>query len=155
MAWVVGPVLGVLLLVKVLDIGFFTAFDRPFSPVDDRSYASLGIETLREAVGQTTADVAVVGIALLGVALLVLPTLALLRLTRIAAGHRRTSLQAVAALALAWALCWAVGAQLVSGRADRLHERRRAGRRRGAGGAGRPARSRAVRASTSAATPSA
>ena len=60
-AWVVGPVLGVLLLVKVLDIGFFTAFDRPFSPVDDRSYASLGIETLREAVGQTTADVAVVG----------------------------------------------------------------------------------------------
>ena len=114
-AWVVGPVLGVLLLVKVLDIGFFTAFDRPFSPVDDRSYASLGIETLREAVGQTTADVAVVGIALLGVALLVLPTLALLRLTRIAAGHRRTSLQAVAVLALAWALCWAVGAQLVSG----------------------------------------
>ena len=35
LAWVVGPVLGVLLLVKVLDIGFFTAFDRPFNPVDD------------------------------------------------------------------------------------------------------------------------
>ena len=38
----------------------------------------------------------------------------MLRLTRVAAGHRRLSLQAVAALGVAWALCWALGAQLVS-----------------------------------------
>ncbi len=115
LAWVVGPVLGVLLLVKVLDIGFFTAFDRPFSPVDDLTYADIGVETLREAVGRTTAYVAVAGVVLLFAAVLVLPTLALLRLSRVAAGHRRSSLQAVAVLALAWALCWALGAQLVSG----------------------------------------
>ena len=47
LAWVVGPVLGLLVLVKLLDFGFFTAFDRPFNPVDDWSYTSIGIETLR------------------------------------------------------------------------------------------------------------
>ena len=44
-----------------------------------------------------------------------LPTLAMLRLTRVAAGHRRVSLQAVTALGVVWVLCWALGAQLVSG----------------------------------------
>ena len=53
--------------------------------------------------------------ALLVVAAVVLPTLALLRLTRVVAGHRRVSLQAVAALGAAWVLCWVLGAQFVSG----------------------------------------
>ncbi len=39
LAWVVGPVLGLLVLVKILDFGFFTTFDRPFDPVGDWSYA--------------------------------------------------------------------------------------------------------------------
>ena len=51
LAVVAGAVLSVLVLVKVLDIGFFTAFDRPFKPVDDSSYVGIGIETLRDAVG--------------------------------------------------------------------------------------------------------
>ena len=37
LAVVVGVLLGVLVIVKVLDVGFFTAFDRPFNPVDDWS----------------------------------------------------------------------------------------------------------------------
>ena len=48
------------------------------------------------------------------VAVLVLTTLAVLRLTRVAAGHRRWSLRAVAAIGAVWLLCWAFGAQLVS-----------------------------------------
>ena len=115
MAWVVGPALGLLLVVKILDVGFFTAFDRPFNPVDDWSYASIGVETLRDSVGRTRANIAVAGLALVGIAALVLPTLAVVRLTRVAAGHRRRSVQAVAALGVAWVLCWAVGAQLVAG----------------------------------------
>ena len=51
---------------------------------------------------------------MLGVAVLVLTTLAVLRLTRVAAGHRRRSLQAVTALGVVWVLCWVFGAQLVS-----------------------------------------
>ena len=53
LACVVGPVLGLLIIVKVLDMGFFTAFDRPFDPVDDWSYTGIGIETLRDSIGRT------------------------------------------------------------------------------------------------------
>ena len=115
LAWVVGPVIGLLILVKILDFGFFTAFDRPFDPGDDWSYTHTGIETLRQSIGSTSANVALVGVALLVVAAVVVPTLALLRLTRVVAGHRRVSVQAVAALGAAWVLCWVLGAQFVSG----------------------------------------
>ena len=60
------------------------------------------------------ANLLVAGAAVLGVGLLVLTTLALLRLTRVAAGHRRWSLPAVSALGTVWALCWLFGAQFVS-----------------------------------------
>ena len=115
MAWVVGPALGVLVVVKLLDVGFFTAFDRPFNPVDDWSYAPIGVETLRDSIGRTSANMVLAGLALLAVAALVLPTLALVRLTRVAAGHRRASLHAVAALGATWVLCWAVGAEAITG----------------------------------------
>src|SRR4249919_1170915 len=101
LAWVVGPALGLLVMVKLLDFGFFTAFDRPFNPVDDWRYTSIGIETLRDSVGRTDANLALAGVALLVVAALVLPTLAVLRLTRVAARHPRLSLRAVAALGAA------------------------------------------------------
>jgi phosphatidylglycerophosphate synthase len=113
--WVMGPALGLLVLVKLLDLGFFIAFDRPFNPVDDWSYASIGVETVRDTFGRRDADLAVAGAVLLGVAALVLPMLAVLRLTRVAARHRRHSLPAVAALTAAWVVCWAFGAELVSG----------------------------------------
>ena len=65
-----------------------------------------------------TRTCALAGAALLRVAALVLPTLAVLRLTRVAARHRRRSLRAVAALGAVWVLCWAFGAELVSGAAS-------------------------------------
>jgi hypothetical protein len=112
-AWVVGPLLGLLVLVKALDYGFYTAFDRPFEPVDDWRYGAIGIETLRASIGSTTANLALVGLALLLAALLVLPALAVLRLTRVAADRPRRSLAAVVGLAAIWAACWGLGAQLV------------------------------------------
>jgi phosphatidylglycerophosphate synthase len=115
LASVVGLALGLLMLVKILDIGFLATFDRPFSPVDDWSYTRIGIETLRDSIGRTDANLAVVGAAVLGVGMLVFTTLAVVRLSRVAAGHRRRSLQAVAALGAVWVLFWMFGAQLVAG----------------------------------------
>jgi phosphatidylglycerophosphate synthase len=115
LACIAGPVLGLLVIVKVLDMAFFETFDRPFDPVADGSYTGIGIETLRDSIGRTSANLLVVGAALLGVGLLVLMTLAVLRLTRVAAGHRRWSLPSVAALGVVWVLCWAFGAQLGTG----------------------------------------
>jgi phosphatidylglycerophosphate synthase len=112
LAWIVGPLLGVLVVLKLLDVGFFTAFDRPFNPVEDWRYTSIGIETLRASIGRTRADLVVAGVVVVVIAALVLPTLAVLRVTRVASGHRDVSTRAIAALAVAWALCWAVGAQL-------------------------------------------
>ena len=114
LAWIVGPALGLVVIVKILNFGFFTTFDRPFDPVGDWSYTGIGIETLRDSVGPTGANLAVAGAAVLGVAFFVLTTLAVLRLTRVAAVHRRRSLQVVTALGLVWLLCWVSGAQLVS-----------------------------------------
>ena len=109
--WAVGPALGLLVLLKVLDVGFFTAFDRPFNPVDDWSYASIGIETTRDTFGRTDADLVVAAAAVIVAAALVVPTLALVRLTRVAARNRRRSLRTLAGLAGVWIVC----AALVSG----------------------------------------
>jgi phosphatidylglycerophosphate synthase len=114
LAWVVGPLLGLLVMVKVLDLGLYTAFDRPFDPIADWRYTGIGIETLRDSVGPRDANLIVLGAAMLIVAVLVLTTLAVVRLTRIVAGHRRWSARAVVALGAAWVLCWMLGAQLVS-----------------------------------------
>jgi phosphatidylglycerophosphate synthase len=114
LAWLVGPLLGLLVIVKALDMGFFATFDRPFDPVGDLRYTGIGIETLRDSIGRTTANLLVVGGALLGIGLLTLMTVAVLRLTGVAASNRRFSLPAVGALAAVWTVCWVFGTPLAS-----------------------------------------
>ncbi len=120
LAVVVGAVLSVLVVVKVLDIGFFTAFDRPFDPVDDSSYAGIAVETLRDAVGSSGANLAVAVAVVLIAALLALPVLALLRVTRVAAGHRRWALQAAGVLCVVWMVLRVAGAPVASSSAAAL-----------------------------------
>ncbi|MGZ6671433.1 MAG: CDP-alcohol phosphatidyltransferase family protein, partial [Solirubrobacteraceae bacterium] len=114
LAVVAGALLAVLVIVKVLDIGFITAFDRPFDPVSDSSYVGIGIETLRDAIGRSSANLAVAVIVVLVVGLLALPILALLRLTRVAAGHRDWALRAVAVLGVLWVVLRVLGAPVAS-----------------------------------------
>jgi hypothetical protein len=120
LAVALGAVLSLLVLVKVLDMGFFTAFDRPFRPVDDSGYVAIGVETLRDATGPSTADLAVAAGAVLAVALLAVPVLALLRVTRVAAGHRGWALRAAAGLGVVWVVLRVAGAPLASSSAAAL-----------------------------------
>jgi phosphatidylglycerophosphate synthase len=120
LAVVLGAVLSVLVVVKVLDIGFFTAFDRPFSPVDDSGYLGIGIETLRNAIGGSSANLVVAVAALFLVALLAVPVLALLRVTGVAAGHRDWALRAAIALSVVWVALRVVGAPVASSSATAL-----------------------------------
>ena len=113
-ACVVGPLFGLLLIVRILDMGFFEAFDRPFDPIADGSSTGIGIETLRDSIGRTEANLVVIGVATLAVGLLVVTTLAVLQLMRVAAGNRRWAFNAVTALGVVWVLSWLFGAQLVS-----------------------------------------
>ncbi|HEY1596571.1 MAG TPA: CDP-alcohol phosphatidyltransferase family protein [Thermoleophilaceae bacterium] len=114
LAWVVGPVLALVVLLKFLNVGFFAAFNRPFDPYQDLSYAGIGSETLRASIGGPDATLVFVALAAIVVGLLVFMTLALRRVVRIAAGHRQWSLRVIAALGAVWVLCWAFGAHLVS-----------------------------------------
>ncbi|HKT44924.1 MAG TPA: CDP-alcohol phosphatidyltransferase family protein [Gaiellaceae bacterium] len=110
--WVAGPAIGVLILVKILDVGFFIAFDRPFDPVEDWSYFSIGVSTVGDTFGNRDADLAIAAGLVVGLAALVIPSLALGQLTRVAVRHRRRSGQMVAVLTAAWVLCWVFGAQI-------------------------------------------
>lgn len=114
LAGVVGPLLALVVILKILDLAFFATFDRPFDPYQDVSYAGIGIETLRASIGGPDANLVIAAVVVLVVAVLVLTTLAVRRLTRVAAGHRRWSLRAVTALGVVWLLCWVFGAQLLS-----------------------------------------
>ena len=113
--WLAGPALAALVLVKVFDLGFFVAFDRPFNPVEDWSYLSIGVGTVRETFGRTDADLAVAAAVAIGLVALVVPMMAVVRLTRVAARHRERSLTAVGVLGGLWALCWVFGAQVSGG----------------------------------------
>ena len=115
-----GVLLGVLVFVRVLDVGFITAFARPFDPVSDSAYVGIGIETLRDAIGRASANIAVIAIAALVVALLLIPALALLRVTRTAHEHRAWALGSVAALGVVWVVLRVAGAPAASTGASAL-----------------------------------
>ena len=137
-------------VVKVLDMGFITAFDRPFDPVSDSSYVGIGIETLRDAIGRSSANLAVAAIAVLFVGLLAAPGAGAAapharrgRPPRLGAPGRRRARRRL-------------GGPPRPRRAGRLHERRRPRRRRGAGGAAAactPTRSSPARSPATASAP--
>jgi phosphatidylglycerophosphate synthase len=110
--WVVGPLLGVLVLIKAFDLGFFIAFDRTFNPVEDWSYFSIGFATVRDTFGSRDEDLAIAAALVVGLAALVVPALAVGQLTGVTTRHRRGSLPVVGALLAVWGLCWAFGAQV-------------------------------------------
>ncbi len=114
--WLIGPLLGALVLVKVFDLGFFIAFDRPFNPVEDWSYLSIGVGTVRVTFGGRDADLAVAVAVVLGLIAVVVPTLAVGRLTQVAARHRRPALGTIVVLAAVWVLCRAFGADVSGAR---------------------------------------
>ena len=120
LAVLAGAALAALILVKVLDYGFITAFDRPFDPISDSAYVGIGIETLRDGVGAASANLLLVGSVVLVIALLAVPVLALLRLTNVAAGNRTWALRAVAALAVLWVALRIVGTPVASSSASSL-----------------------------------
>jgi phosphatidylglycerophosphate synthase len=114
LAVIAGLALTLVVVLKVINYGIFTTFNRPFDPIGDTSQLGSGVETLRSLVGRTETNLIEIGVVVGIVALVVVVSLAMLRLTRIAASNRRWALRAVGGFAAAWALCWVLGAQLIS-----------------------------------------
>ncbi len=114
-AAVAGVLLGVLAVLKGLDIGFRAALDRPFDPVSDWSYLGPATGVLRDSIGDGAAVAVEVAAILIGVGLLVLVPLSVVRLTRLAGRHRVGTARASSVLAAGWLLCLLMGVQLVPG----------------------------------------
>jgi phosphatidylglycerophosphate synthase len=118
LALLAGLLLAAVVLLKVLDAGFYTVFDRPFDLLNDWYYLGPGFGVLVDSMGRRDAIVtAVVAGALVLVIVTVLP-LCLLRLARAArrtGRARRRALVVAVAIASAWAVADATGTDLTGG----------------------------------------
>lgn len=114
-AAVLGAGLGLVLIVKFADMGFFVAFDRPFNLVFDWGFLPSALDLVKDSAGEAGAVAAVIGVPLLAVALVVLMTLAALRLTRVVVGHRTTAARTAAVLGLVWVVFAVFGIQVEQG----------------------------------------
>jgi len=112
-ATLAGMALGLLTIVKILDMGFFAVLARPFDPVLDWILFDSAVEFLTASIGRFGAIGSVVLAAVLAVAVLILMTVSVLRLTRLVVRHRTTAARAVTVLAAAWVTCAVLGAQIV------------------------------------------
>jgi phosphatidylglycerophosphate synthase len=111
-AVVVGVLLGMLTIVKLLDVGWYVALDRPFSPVTDWGNFKPALGVLRDSIGNDKANAAEALAILLVLTVLVVLPLALLRLTRLTSGHRAGTSRAVPVLGLVWIVCISFGVQV-------------------------------------------
>ena len=117
LATLVGLALGVLTVLRVLDIGFFAVVDRPFNPVTDWGSFGPAIGVLRDSLGRAWTDVlTAVAITSVFVALIAI-TLATTRVSHTAALHRRASVSAITALASVATLCAVLGISPTTGTA--------------------------------------
>ena len=110
-----GVLLGLLTLVKVIDMGFFAALARPFNPVLDWVLLDDGFNFLTDSVGRTGARLAVAGAALLVLLVPVIMGWAVVRMTRFAERHRSAASRTVLALSAVWIVCALLGTELVPG----------------------------------------
>jgi hypothetical protein len=113
-AMVGGALLGLLTVLRIVDMGFLAVLARPFDPVTDWTYFGNGASFLAESSGPA----GTVGIAVLAgaavLALVVGGMLAAARLSRTVVGHRTGATRALAVLTAGWLVCVALGAQLVA-----------------------------------------
>lgn len=110
----IGAILGLLTIVKLVDMGFFAVLSRPFDPVLDWSLFTAAVDFLTGSIGRIGAIGTVVAVVLLVVAVPILMTLSVLRLTRLMVRHNTAATRAVVALGVIWVTCAMLGTQIVA-----------------------------------------
>jgi hypothetical protein len=113
-AVVFGAVLGILTILKIIDIGFFAVLARQFDPVLDWPLFADGYRFAKDSFGRGAALGAVLAAVVLAAAVLVLMTLAVRRLARLALGHPAATTRGAAAAGIAWVACAALGTHFVA-----------------------------------------
>ncbi|WP_328382340.1 sulfatase [Micromonospora zamorensis] len=112
-ATVTGVALGLLGLLKLLDLGFSAALSRAFDLVLDWALLDEAFAFLSESYGRPAAVGAAIALAVVAVGLPVLVTLSVRRLRRLVIGHRTGATRIVAALVVVWVACAAFDVRVV------------------------------------------
>lgn len=107
----IGVLIGLVTLLKCLDIGFYSVLYRPFDLVLDWGLLGNAADYLRDTSGRTGELVAIAGALLLAVVVLVLTAGAAVRLSTVLARHRARSVRVVLVLSTAWITCVVLGVQ--------------------------------------------
>ncbi|MEV1083966.1 sulfatase [Streptomyces sp. NPDC050211] len=112
MAVVSGVFLGLLTILKFVDMGFYQVLARPFDLVLDWILLDDATDFLRESFGRTGQVLAVVAVIVLFAAVLVLTTLAMVRLTNLMVRHRPAAARTTLVLGTAWITCVTLSVQV-------------------------------------------
>lgn len=107
-----GVLLGLLVLLKLLDLGFYAVLDRPFDALNDWGYLGPAVDVLSSWIGRAGAVLVVIAAGLLVVAVVTVLPLSVVRLSRVVAGHRTESTRAVIVLGTVWVLCAVTGLRI-------------------------------------------
>jgi hypothetical protein len=108
-----GLGLGLLTIVKLLDMGFYATLNRSFDGMLDFPLAGNALDYLTDSNGRPAALSVAIAIVVLIIAVLVLMTLSVRRLTPLAVRHRDVSRRSIVVLGVAWAALAVLGTQLV------------------------------------------
>ncbi|KUN06306.1 sulfatase [Streptomyces yokosukanensis] len=108
-AMAVGALIGLVTLLKCLDVGFYSVLYRPFDPVLDWGLLGSAADYLRETSGRAGELAALAGAPLLAIAVLALTAGATVRLTALMARHRARAVRVVLVLSTAWITCVVLG----------------------------------------------
>ncbi|RAO51488.1 hypothetical protein LUPAC06_06173 [Micromonospora saelicesensis] len=114
-ATLAGVALGLLGLLKLLDLGFTASLSRAFDPVLDWALLDEGFAFLSESYGRPAAIGVAVTLAVVFVGLPALVTLSMRRLRRLVVRHRTGTTRIVAALVVVWVACAAFNVRVVEG----------------------------------------
>jgi phosphatidylglycerophosphate synthase len=114
-AAVAGILFALFTIIKILDIAFRAEIGQAFNPVLNWGDLGPAIGVVRDAIGGTLTNIALVALGL-GLILVIGAIIAsAIHITTVAARHRRAAVRALAALTAVWALCAGLSLQLVAG----------------------------------------
>ena len=114
-AAVAGLLFTLLTIIKMLDIAFRAEIGQAFNPVLNWGDLGPAIGVVRDAIGGTLTNIALVALGL-GLILVIGAIIAsAIHITTVAARHRRAAVRALAGLTAVWALCAGLSLQLVPG----------------------------------------
>ena len=114
-AMLFGLALGMLSIVKLLDMGFFAVLARPFDPLLDWQLLDDAMTVLAGSIGALPAIGALAVAVTISTALIIYVTRSVQHLSRLVVRHNATAARSVVVLAVTWLTCAMFAIQIVPG----------------------------------------